>query len=219
MFFIDISKLSYNDKIFDLNRIYYSQITVEEPRKKRMVPQCVRCQQFGHTRTYCNHAPRCVRCGHGHDTTTCTKSRDTPARCANCKGDHPANYRGCEVLKNLRKQKAARHNRPQQTSPPPLSSEEFPALEQNGPQEQVEQQRPSKPQMRTLQNATSPPQNKPSCSGMRREATQQPPSAGNQLTPQLYQLLNGLNSLIQPLFSLLQQLAQVTQAMYPPNGP
>jgi hypothetical protein len=36
-------------------------------------------------------------------TTDCKKTRDTPARCALCEGEHPANYRGCEHYRKLTK--------------------------------------------------------------------------------------------------------------------
>ncbi|KAL1448307.1 hypothetical protein WDU94_003690 [Cyamophila willieti] len=43
--------------------------------------------------------PRCVKCGKGHLTTQCTKERTVRPTCANCKKDHPANYRGCVIAK------------------------------------------------------------------------------------------------------------------------
>lgn len=226
MFFVDISKDSYNDQIFDINRIYYTSVIIEEPRKKRIIPQCIRCQKYGHTRGYCNHSPRCVKCGLGHESASCTKSRATPAICANCRGAHPANYRGCQVLKDLRAQRTLRNKLRQQNSPTPPGLEEYPVLQQphhrstqNVTDSSVQQQGPPMHQQpQRPHNGTSAPQNKPTCSGVRREVTQQPPSSNNQVFPQLFQILNGLNSLIQPLFTLLQQLAQVTQVMCPPNG-
>ena len=233
MFFIDITKATFNEKIYEIESIYYTKIVVEEPRKKRIIPQCIRCQQYGHTKSYCNHSPRCVKCGQGHESVSCLKTRETKATCANCLGDHPANYRGCQVLKDLRAhRRTARTNHPPRSPPlpPPPSFEEFPTLPQPLRKEQPIQknssqkatpaqlQEPSRNQMTRRDNATTSAHIKPSCSGMRRETTQQPPSAENNAPPQLLQLLNGLNSLIQPLFSILQQLAQVTQAMYPQNG-
>lgn len=45
----------------------------------------------------------CVKshqCTPHHYTTTCQKPRDTPAVCVNCRGAHPANYRGCSQHPN-----------------------------------------------------------------------------------------------------------------------
>ncbi|KAL1130309.1 hypothetical protein AAG570_013247 [Ranatra chinensis] len=49
----------------------------------------------------CNRPPRCVPCGGGHESSTCLKTRETPATCALCGGDHPANYKSCQAYKEL----------------------------------------------------------------------------------------------------------------------
>ncbi|KAL1130455.1 hypothetical protein AAG570_011703 [Ranatra chinensis] len=38
-------------------------VSVEEPYKKTEIPQCQNCQQYGHTKGYCNYGPKCVKCG------------------------------------------------------------------------------------------------------------------------------------------------------------
>lgn len=60
------------------------------------------CQEYGHSKSYCAHPPRCVKCAANHSTFDCTKSEDEPPACALCGGNHTANYRGCQVHKNLR---------------------------------------------------------------------------------------------------------------------
>ncbi|KAL1123506.1 hypothetical protein AAG570_002584 [Ranatra chinensis] len=103
LFFVDLEPASNNSDIFKIPKIYFSSIRVEEPHKRRDIVQCTRCQQYRHTKGYCNRPARCVRCGRDHDSATCEKSRDTPATCALCGGDHPANYKGCTVYKDLQK--------------------------------------------------------------------------------------------------------------------
>lgn len=44
---------------------------------------------------------RCVKCGGPHNTTTCTKDNNFPATCALCQGSHPANYKGCQVYREI----------------------------------------------------------------------------------------------------------------------
>jgi hypothetical protein len=73
------------------------------PHKKREIIQCFNCQEYGHTKSYCAYPPSCVRCADFHPTQQCTKSKDTPATCALCGGDHIANYRGCSVHKSLQR--------------------------------------------------------------------------------------------------------------------
>lgn len=46
----------------------------------------------------------------------------------------------------------------------------------------------------------------------------QPHLGDYNISPRLFQILNGLNTLISPLFSLLQQFTHVTQNMCLPNG-
>ena len=74
----------------------------EAPHTKREIPQCMRCQQFGHTKNYCRNNPRCVKCAAQHLTSECPrKTKDDNVLCANCNEKHPANYRGCIIHKQL----------------------------------------------------------------------------------------------------------------------
>jgi len=57
--------------------------------------QCYRCQAFGHTSGNCYKKPRCVKCAQSHLMSECVISPDTPAKCCNCSGDHPASYTQC----------------------------------------------------------------------------------------------------------------------------
>ena len=115
IFFVDIVQDAMNKNIFDLRKLYYSRIRVEEPYKRQEIVQCQRCQTYGHTRTYCNHPPRCVRCAGHHESGTCNKTRETPATCALCGGAHPASFKGCTTYKDLQRQR-----RPRQQQPPTI---------------------------------------------------------------------------------------------------
>jgi len=49
-----------------------------------------------HLRPYnCFKKSRCVKCPQSHLTSECIKSSDTPAKCSNCSGNHPASYSQC----------------------------------------------------------------------------------------------------------------------------
>jgi len=101
LFFVDLEPALNNKNIFELQTICYTKVKIEAPRINKLAPQCLNCQNFGHIRTYCNNHLRCVRSDKNHRTDTYTKSRDLLSKCASCNGNHPANYRGCLVLKNL----------------------------------------------------------------------------------------------------------------------
>ncbi|XP_076298340.1 uncharacterized protein LOC143217689 [Lasioglossum baleicum] len=72
--------------------------------------QCMRCQRIGHVAQNCNLNYRCVKCEHDHNPGECprsadsqTENADSPPYCVNCKTHgHPASYRGCPKLKELK---------------------------------------------------------------------------------------------------------------------
>lgn len=102
LFYIDILPKENNKQVYKLEKLGNSIIKCEPPNVKRVVPQCARCQAYGHTKTYCRKTFRCVKCAGQHETRECTrKTRDNKVKCVNCNGDHPANYRGCLVHKQL----------------------------------------------------------------------------------------------------------------------
>jgi hypothetical protein len=58
--------------------------------------------EIGHTKAYCYHSPRCVKCAGTHRTTNCPrKERSDQVKCVLCSGNHPTNYKGCTVYKEL----------------------------------------------------------------------------------------------------------------------
>jgi PAX-interacting protein 1 len=107
LFFINLEPKENNKDIYDTKYLHLlnARVTFEPPRKKREIPQCMRCQQYGHTKTYCMRPYRCVKCGEEHATTACKKSKDEKAKCALCLEEHPANYKGCEVYQEILKRK------------------------------------------------------------------------------------------------------------------
>jgi hypothetical protein len=135
LFFVDFEPGQNINDVFKIKYLLYSKIEVEEPRHTRKIVQCLRCQRYGHTRSYCTLPPRCVRCAGPHETTSCTKPRDTPATCALCLGSHPSNYRGCKIhkeLRNNRKGSTFHQNSsvPSNTTPQPTLTDQdaFPSL-------------------------------------------------------------------------------------------
>lgn len=137
LYFVDLDPNTNNDAIFEIDSLLYSKIKVEEPRKKRQIVQCVKCQQYGHTKSYCYYKTRCVKCGKQHEPAACTKKTEDQPTCANCGGNHPANYRGCIIHKQLQTAKRRPSMRQQQAanpaSPPQVDSVSFPALPGQSP--------------------------------------------------------------------------------------
>lgn len=105
-------------------RIILSEgISWENPKVNLKMPQCWRCQQWGHMSKNCNRPYVCVKCDAEHLPGKCTfvSSEVNPPYCANCgERGHPSSYRGCKVyiefLKNNRKLKEQALYRKQQAS-------------------------------------------------------------------------------------------------------
>lgn len=101
MFFVDLEPAIINKNIFNLTSLLHTKIKVEEPHKRKDIMQCHNCQDYSHSKKYCAHSSRGVCCGKNHPYSTCTKSKESPARCALCNEDHPANYKGYKTCKEL----------------------------------------------------------------------------------------------------------------------
>ncbi|KAI5699682.1 hypothetical protein M8J76_005255 [Diaphorina citri] len=90
--------------------IYHTKVIIEPPKKKTGLVQCMRCQQYGHTKNDCMRPWRCVKCASNHKTTDCPKTdRNTPATCVLCLEEHPANFKGCSVYLEILKRKTKEH--------------------------------------------------------------------------------------------------------------
>ena len=59
------------------------------------VPKQSNCQNFGHSAKNCKAKIKCVICGVGHSHKGCPNREKKQPKCANCKGPHVANYKGC----------------------------------------------------------------------------------------------------------------------------
>ena len=59
----------------------------------------------------------CVKCGGTPNSKECKKSKETPAKCALCEDNHPANCKGCEHYHNLIKRNNTFRNNTQRTPP------------------------------------------------------------------------------------------------------
>jgi hypothetical protein len=101
LFFIDLEPAINNKDIYNLRAIQNRIIHFEPPRANTNIPQFTRCQQYGHTKRYCNNPYACVKCSGQHNTSNCTKPRDTSAKCVRCDGSHPADCKGCQYYHSV----------------------------------------------------------------------------------------------------------------------
>lgn len=129
MFFVNLEPSPNNPQIKNIEYIYHTRVKIEDPKKTTDIPQCTRCQQYGHTKNNCMRPYRCVKCAKGHKTTDCPKKdRNTPATCTLCHGDHPANYKGCQIYKEIRARKMTQAVKRKAPFIPPPQKDDFPPL-------------------------------------------------------------------------------------------
>ena len=62
------------------------------------IPQCFKCQGFGHKALNCTK--KCVVCGEAHSHKNCQNKEKRKPKCANCRGPHVASYGGCPAHKD-----------------------------------------------------------------------------------------------------------------------
>ncbi|KAL4132327.1 hypothetical protein QTP88_009498 [Uroleucon formosanum] len=101
LFFVDLEPTIQSNDIYKLTSLIHTIIKVEEPYKSKTISQCINCRDYGYTKSYCGYPARCVRCGALHSSSACPNPRDATPKCALCSGDHPSNYKGCSVYKDL----------------------------------------------------------------------------------------------------------------------
>lgn len=89
------------NKIFKITDILGIRVEIQPIKKSKLVPQCKRCQAYGHTQKYCSKEARCVKCTGKHLTNECKKPNNVQPKCIHCGENHPANYRGCIVAKEM----------------------------------------------------------------------------------------------------------------------
>ncbi|KAE9523224.1 hypothetical protein AGLY_016391 [Aphis glycines] len=75
LFFVDLEPTPKSKEIFELSSLLHTKIRIE------------------------------VRCGDGHQTSDCPNPRDAPPKCALCSENHPANYKGCSIYRELQRRK------------------------------------------------------------------------------------------------------------------
>lgn len=102
LFWVNLKTNQKNKEIYNIKSMLHTKISFEPPKPKRVIPQCTNCQRYGHTKKFCNHSPRCVKCTGNHHTKDCRRTeRSNDVKCVLCENNHPANYKGCQVYKEL----------------------------------------------------------------------------------------------------------------------
>lgn len=106
LFSVDLKPNEDNKSIYLIEYLLNTKVKFEASHFKREIPQCMNCQQYGHTKNFCFHPPRCVKCTGNHRTSDCFyKEKSDKVKCVLCGRNHTANYKGCITYKQLQKAK------------------------------------------------------------------------------------------------------------------
>ncbi|GFV48987.1 probable RNA-directed DNA polymerase from transposon BS [Trichonephila clavipes] len=94
------------DSIFQFTEMFGTQISFEryDNSRNKRPNQCWRCQGFFHSSELC-HLP--LKCAGPHEAKNCSRAFEDPLICANCGGEHAANWHQClRFLKTKNNKKA-----------------------------------------------------------------------------------------------------------------
>lgn len=112
MFMLTFENEEDISKIYNIRSILGCKVEIHAIKSTKLVPQCKRCQAYGHTQGYCSKEPRCVKCTGKHLTKDCKKASEEKPKCIHCGGAHPASYRGCTVAKEMQAIKNRQQKKP-----------------------------------------------------------------------------------------------------------
>lgn len=126
-FLVRLRKVGSWGKIWDLRKLLGVAIRVEEFHPKPGLPQCYRCQNFGHASFNCNLPVRCVKCAGNHYGRECPLPPSHEPQCCNCNGQHVASWRGCPAHQEaLAKKRGASRQPPTKDRPARASTQAAP---------------------------------------------------------------------------------------------
>lgn len=91
-------------ELLNIKYILNQVVIWEKPKSNLRIPQCWRCQLWGHYSKNCNRPYSCIKCDEKHAPGNCSFSAECNELpyCVNCKlRGHPSNYRGCPAYKSF----------------------------------------------------------------------------------------------------------------------
>lgn len=103
----------------NIKYLYNTRVDSQLHYNTKLIIQCHRCQQWGHTTANYRASPRCLKCAQGHWTRDCTtflerlETNLPNLKCANCNQNYPANSTECKEY--LRKIEFIQNKRQQNT--------------------------------------------------------------------------------------------------------
>ncbi|GFX75877.1 nucleic-acid-binding protein from transposon X-element [Trichonephila clavipes] len=97
------------DTIFQFTEMFGTQISFEcyDNSRNKRPNQCWRCQGFFHSSEVCRLPIKCFKCAGSHEAKNCNRAFEDPLICANCGGEHVANWHQCPLFPKTKNKKKA----------------------------------------------------------------------------------------------------------------
>ncbi|GFV81550.1 nucleic-acid-binding protein from transposon X-element [Trichonephila clavipes] len=97
------------DTIFQFTEMFGTQISSEryDNSRNKRPNQCWRCQGFFHSSEVCHLPIKCFKCAGPHEAKNWNRAFEDPLICANCGGEHAANWRQCPRFPKTKNNKKA----------------------------------------------------------------------------------------------------------------
>lgn len=216
LFNLELEPKPNNKEIYNITRLANAIVKIEPPHPKREVPQCTRCQFFGHTQKYCQRRPRCVKCTGDHATADCPrKEKDANVKCTNCDQNHPANYRGCSVYKELQQKRfPTLRNKQTNISPATTINKQdtnvnlFPPLPTNGNVNQTQNSNQIQPSTSYAQMTASGAQyyQHPNILHQTQMSTVTPQQSQNNLECMLTKMMEKMDKMLDLLITMISKM-------------
>lgn len=70
-FRIDLKVADNNMIILKSDLLLHMRVKIELPEKTLAPSQCKECQEYDHTKNYCQQSSHCVKCGENHSSSDC----------------------------------------------------------------------------------------------------------------------------------------------------
>jgi len=105
MFYVKLCKSKNNSTdIYEVDLFFDCRIKFEPPYFKRQI-QCINCQRYGYPKSFCFRKARCVKYARDQLSNQLSTQEEIQGciKCVLYKSNHPANYKGYMVYKDLQR--------------------------------------------------------------------------------------------------------------------
>jgi len=104
MFYVELKSKNNNKDMYEVGSLLDCRVKFETSYPKREIPESALTARgrYGDTKSFCFRRASCVKCAGDHPTINCPRREKSKLNVL-CEGNYSANYKGCMVYKDLRR--------------------------------------------------------------------------------------------------------------------